>query len=131
MYFCILFTEDESVISESTSTLKGVEQQGTSVDQTNEEEKEDEDGEEMASTEQLDAVTHDDTAETHSTSTSSKYSIPWVKGLGFMRIYHDEELDREMSPDYPREKRDIDSILEDVEKIDNQMPIESQKVSAV
>ena len=73
----------ESVVSEST--LRDGEKE-TSVDH------------EEASTDQhSEAVTHE-TVETHSTSTSSKYSIPWVKSLGYLRIYHDEDLDRDMAP---------------------------------
>ena len=121
--FCPFFRlqkcTEESVVSEST--LIGADQQERSSMDHDE-------ASTVASTEQSEAVTHD-TAETHSTSTSSKYSIPWVKGLGFLRIYHDEELDKDMYPVYQQQKREIDSILEDLEKVLGQMPIESQKVS--
>ena len=106
----------------SESTLIGAHQRGSSVDR--------DEASTVASTEQSEAVTHD-TAETHSTSTSSKYSIPWVKSLGFLRLYHDEELDKDMYPVYRQQRREIDSILEDLEGVVSQMPVESQKVSVM
>ena len=66
-----------------------------------------------------------------STSTSSKYSINWVKGLGFVKMYHDPELDLEMPPPgrYQSQHREIDIILGDLEDITGQMSVQSQKVS--
>ena len=72
----------ESVVSEST--LKGGERE-SSVDR-----------EEASTDQQSEAVTQE-TVETQTTSTSSKYSIPWVKSLGYLRIYHDEDIDRELT----------------------------------
>ena len=66
-----------------------------------------------------------------STSTSSKYSINWVKGLGFVKMYHDSELDAEVPyhpGGYQPQHRKIDSILEDLAETLSQIPVQSQKV---
>ena len=67
-----------------------------------------------------------------STSTSSKYSINWVKGLGFVKMYHDPELDAEVPyhpGSYQPQHRKIDSKLEDLGETLSQIPVQSQKVS--
>ena len=66
-----------------------------------------------------------------STSTSSKYSINWVKSLGFVKMYHDAELDAEVSyhpGGYQPQHRKIDSILEELTETLSQIPVQSQKV---
>ena len=66
-----------------------------------------------------------------STSTSSKYSINWVKGLGFVKMYHDPELDAGVPYQpgrYQSQHRKIDSILEDLGETLSQIPVQSQKV---
>ena len=111
------------MISQSTLKAGGTDKEETSVDR--------EEGEStVASTEHSDAITQD-TVETHSTSTSSKYSIPWVKSLGYLRLYHDEDLDGEvftLGAGYQQRRREVDSILEDLEGILSQLPVQSQKV---
>jgi hypothetical protein len=54
-----------------------------------------------------------------------------VKGLGFVKMYHDPELDAEVSyhpGGYQPQHRKIDSILEELAETLSQIPVQSQKV---
>ena len=54
-----------------------------------------------------------------------------MKGLGFVKMYHDPELDAEVPyhpGSYQPQHRKIDSILEDLEETLSQIPVQSQKV---
>ena len=54
-----------------------------------------------------------------------------MKGLGFVKMYHDSELDAEVPyhpGGYQPQHRKIDSILEDLAETLSQIPVQSQKV---
>ena len=61
-----------------------------------------------------------------STSIISKYSINWVKGLGFVKMYHDPELDALINvASYQPLHRKVDSILKDMIKMLSQIQVQS------